>query len=386
MRQFMLAGRMTALLLLLAGCSTQTPPPFTPSTAPTEIGSTVSVGLQSWPAVIEVQGSLYGDEQAVVGTKVAGLVETVKVDIGSIVKQGDTLATLEMEDFDLRILHAEAQVEQSRAKLGLRPGEDDAKLDRLKAPPVRQEQTMYENAKGKVDRERALRSQGAGTVELLQDAEAMLRVAKAKLDSSLNFVEEQVALLNLYKQELAQAKQSRTDATIRAPFDGVVQHRYAASGVYMPIGASVISLVRTNPLRFRSGVPEREALRVAVGQSVKIDIKGLKDPIAATISRIAPALELNSRALTIEADIPNADSKLRSGLFAQGEIIVDPASQTIAVPLSTITEFAGVEKVWKVENNEVREVRIRTGRRDKDRVEIVSGLKAGDVILAEPRR
>jgi len=245
---------------------------------------------------------------------------------------------------------------------------------------------MYENAKGKVDRERALRSQGAGTVELLQDAEAMLRVAKAKLDSSLNFVEEQVALLNLYKQELAQAKQSRTDATIRAPFDGVVQHRYAASGVYMPIGASVISLVRTNPLRFRSGVPEREALRVAVGQSVKIDIKGLKDPIAATISRIAPALELNSRALTIEADIPNADSKLRSGLFAQGEIIVDPASQTIAVPLSTITEFAGVEKVWKVENNEVREVRIRTGRRDKDRVEIVSGLKAGDVILAEPRR
>lgn len=385
MVRFFIAPGLTLLMLLLGGCNEDSPV-VRPSSAPAprQTGATLKVGLEAWPETVQVQGSLYGDEQAVVGAKVAGLVKAVKVDLGSPVKQGDILAELEMEHFDLRVRHVEAQVQSIRAKLGLKPGQDDAKLDRMNAPPVRQERTVRDEARGKAERARRLAAQKAIATEEAENLEAALRVAEAKLDSALNLVEEQVALLHVMKQELAQALQTRQDATIRAPFDGVVQQRFAAPGVYLQVGAPVASLVRTNPVRFRAGVPERVALRVAVRQPVHLEVQELKDPVTAVISRIAPALELNNRALTVEVDLPNPAGLLRPGLFAQGTITTNPAARTLAIPLGAVTTFAGVDKVWKVEKGPPREVRIRTGRRDQGRVEVLGGLKAGDIILAEP--
>src|SRR5262245_23861179 len=90
------------ILLALGGCSEETPREQPPrATAAADIGPILVLSLQAWPAIVEVQGTLYGDEQAVVGAKVAGQVKTVHVDLGSLVKQGDILAVLAMEDFDL---------------------------------------------------------------------------------------------------------------------------------------------------------------------------------------------------------------------------------------------------------------------------------------------
>jgi len=306
----------------------------------------------------------------------------VKVDIGSTVQIGDVLATLNRADFDLRVAHSQAQVQSIRAKLGLRPGDDDAKLDRQKAPPVRQERIMLDDARGKAERARSLSRQRAIATELVEDLEAVLRVAETKYDSSMNLVEEQISLLAVMKQELAQAEQARDDSTIRAPFGGVVQQRFAAPGSYLPVGAPVASVVKTDPLRFRAGVPERDALRVAVKQTIRLHVKGMPDAIAGTVTRIAPALDLGSRALTIEADIPNPDGKLRSGLFATGEIVVDPAAKSLTIPLAAVTEFAGVEKVWKFDGGKLLSTRVLTGRRDGERAEVLQGLKPGDVIAA----
>jgi RND family efflux transporter MFP subunit len=353
---------------------------------PPPVVRVTTVALQSWPQVVRVQGTLAADEEVIIGAKVAGRVKTVPVDRGTEVGANAVLAELELEEFDLRVKQAEAQLEQVRAKLGLEPGERDETLNRFKAPPVVQEQALLDEARFLLARARGLLRQNAVTVEDVQRLEAALRVAEARYASALNTVDEQIALLATRRAELALARQQRTDAVIRAPFSGFVQERHTAPGAFLNVGDPVVVLVKTDPLRFRAGVPERESARVAVGQSVRIHVEGRTEPLTATVTRISPALHPASRAVIIEADVPNPGGRLRAGVFAEGDIVVDPAARVLAVPAAALTEFAGVEKVWVVRDGTAREQRVRTGRRERGRVEILDGLAAGDVILADARQ
>jgi membrane fusion protein (multidrug efflux system) len=140
-------------------------------------------------------------------------------------------------------------------------------------------------------------------------------------------------------------------------------------------------LVRTDPLRFRAGIPERTAIGVSEGQPITLALEGQPEKIQTTISRISPALDVSSRSLIIEADIPNPDGKLRTGLFAESEVLVDADQRVLAVPARSIVSFGGVEKVWTVVDNKAEPRQVRTGRRDDRLVEVVDGLKPGEIVL-----
>jgi len=93
-------------------------------------------------------------------------------------------------------------------------------------------------------------------------------------------------------------------------------------------------------------------------------------------------LDEMSRTLLFEADIPNTEGLLRSGLFAQADVVVDAEAEALVVPSSSVLEFAGTEKVWRLgPGGEPRGVPVRTGRRAKGLVEIVSGLSSGDLVV-----
>lgn len=372
---------------IAAGCDWHAAagPPAADAPAPSAppVVRTVAVALHSWPTTVRVQGSLVCDEEAVLGTKVAGRVEAIHVDRGTPVQEGQVLVELEPEEFALRVQLAEAQVNQVRAKLGLRSQDPDEKLDPVKSPPVVEVQALLTEERLKVDRVRNLIRQSAAAAEEAQRQEAALRVAEARYASALNAVEEQIALLRVRRSELALARQQQADAVIRAPFAGVVQARHVARGMYMQPGAPVVTLVRTDPLRFRCGVPEREARHVQVQEAVHLFVEGHSSPIPARVTRISPALTLSNRSLTIEADVPNPDGALRAGLFAQADIVVDHEARTVAVPAAAVTEFAGVEKVWLVRHGKAEERRVQTGRRNDGLVEILSGLAIGDVVVAD---
>jgi RND family efflux transporter MFP subunit len=414
----------------LSGCAEEKAAPLAEAKAtPVSAAPTVLVDRVTqapWPRTVRVQGSLFGDEQAVVGVKVAGRIKEVLVDLGSVVRQGDILSRLEDEDFRLRVKQADAQLTQSRAALGLSPEEPDSQLDRLKSPPVRQEKALLDQAQFEFDRAQRLVQQKIVTVEEMQQKEAALNVAKARYSASLNSVDEKIALLAVRRAELELAKRQEIDSVTLAPFDGIVQQRHVAPGVYVNVGAAIVTLVRTNPLRFNAGVPERQAMEVGIGQLVHIRVVGL-DPeaerqlrelqlevdsldeakhqqrlnvlekkrrelearltVQATVKRISPALELSSRTLLIEAEVPNPAGKVRTGLFAEGEIVVDSSDEVLSVPVDAVSEFAGVEKVWIVTDSVAKEVRIRTGRRYDGRAEIVEvfdavELKQGDQVIA----
>jgi RND family efflux transporter MFP subunit len=381
----LLAG-IGVVLCLAQGCGHSAPPadqPQAQAKAPGEESvAVIEAQMHAWPRTVRAQGTLIEDEYALLGAKVAGRVKEVLVDIGTPVSAGQPVAVLDTEDFDLRIQQAEAQVAQARATLGLKPGVPDDQLDPSKAAPVLQERAMLEEARLNAQRVKGLNAKGVVTQEEIQAREAALRVAEARYAAAMNTVQEAIALLKLRRAELALALQNKEDAVFKAPFVGIIQETYVAPGSYLSIGEPVAALVRTDPLRFRAGIPERSAVGIQNGQPIQIELEGQRAPISATISRISPALDVSSRALIIEADIENGEGTLRTGLFAEAEITVDAEQQVLAVPAGSLVAFGGGEKVWVVRDNNAQPQQVRTGRRQGELVEITSGLQAGEIVLS----
>lgn len=344
------------------------------------------VRLHPWPQTVRVQGSLLGDEHAIIGAKVAGRVHEVQFDLGTAVQQGAVLATLEQPDFELQVRQAQAQLDQAYAKLGLQPNQTEQNLNPQTVPSVVQEKAVWDEAKANHARALALTQQHAISTEELQQRQSAAEVAEARYRAALNSVTEERAMLQMRRAALALAQQNLADAVIRAPFAGTILERHVAPGVYLEIGKPVATLVRIDPLRFRAGVPERDALEIAIGQQVRVILAGQREPRIAKISRISPALDLSSRSLTIEADLPNPKAQLPMGMFAEGEIVIAPDAQTLAVPAQAILEFAGVEKVWRVQDGQAAERQVTTGRRTNSLVEILGGLAAGDLIIVDARQ
>jgi multidrug efflux pump subunit AcrA (membrane-fusion protein) len=92
------------------------------------------------------------------------------------------------------------------------------------------------------------------------------------------------------------------------------------------------------------------------------------------VSRVSPIVVQSSRSVRIEADVPNENLELQAGLFAEAEITVDATATALAVPASAVSQFAGVQKVWVVRDGRAAQTTVRTGRRDKQRIEILDGL------------
>jgi RND family efflux transporter MFP subunit len=354
-----------------------------PSGPPVVKAAVMTVQPLNWPAVVRTQGSLIADEVAIVGTKVAGRVQDVTFDLGDVVKAGTVLAWLDQEDFKLQVILADAQLQQSRAALGLRPTDPLETLDPESAPPVREAKAMWDETRTKIARVRQLQLHARNTVtqEEYDQAVAAEGAADARHAAAVNAVKEKIAQISVRSSELRVAQQRLEDTVIRAPFDGLIQERHVAHGSFVQLGDAVATLVRTGVVRFHGSIPERHAHRLTLGQEVRLKIEGVPQARTAKVTRISPTVEEMSRSLAFEAVVPNQDGSLRTGLFAEGEVVVDPAAQSLIIPTSAIMEFAGAEKVWKLIDGMAKEQVVQTARHGERGIEITAGLKAGDTIL-----
>jgi RND family efflux transporter MFP subunit len=375
-----------AALVLVAtshGCD-QAPPPAASQAAPVaaKAVAVVEVNLAPWPETIRVQGSLLAFEDAVIGSKLAGRVDEVAVDRGSIVKRADPLVKLVRSELDLRVQLAEAQLRQACSTIGMTPADDERRFNALNAPGVKMEQALVTEAESNVNRARPLVASRAVTQGEFDTLLAQLGAAQARYQGALNLVGEQVSLIGVRRKELALAEQAVTDSQVVAPFGGVVGERRISPGEFVQAGQAVVTLVRADRLRFTAGVPESRAAAIRVGQQVDIELHGRNaPPLRAAISRISPTVMQSSRSILIEADVPNESLEMQAGLFTEAEIIVDPTAQAISVPKSAVSSFAGVQKVWMIVDGVAKQQTVRTGREANGLVEIVDGLPSGSLLV-----
>jgi RND family efflux transporter MFP subunit len=345
---------------------------------------TVMVTQQPLTRTITVTGTLAAEEQVALSFKVAGRVDQVKVDLGSVVRQGQVLATLVSTDFDLRVRQSEAALIQARARLGLSPDGENDVVDIDNTALVRQRRAVVQEARLNRDRMRTFVERGLSARATLESADAALEVAEGQHQDALEEIRNRQGVLAQRRSELEIARQQLQDTVLRSPLDGAVRERQVSVGEYRAPGTPVLTVVRTHPLRLKLSVPERETVGLQPGLAVRVSVEGDERRHEGRLERIGAAVDEGNRTLPLEAVVPNPGDLLRPGQFATAEIIVSQRDQGLVVPRDTIVTFAGVQKVLTVKDGHAHEQRIRTGRRDGDRVEVVEGLSDGDMVIRAP--
>jgi membrane fusion protein (multidrug efflux system) len=299
--------------------------------------------LRPMERTLHVVGTLAAQNEATVAAQVAGQLEKNLVDLGDRVQAGQELALIDTTSYDA-LANASA-----------------ANLTRANASAA--------NAAQNLKRTQELQQEQIASTSDLDAAVA---------DAARTRAEVKAAEANDAVTRLAVAR-----SRVKAPFTGVVAERIASPGDYLAVGAPIVRLVQTDPLRLRLEVPERDSVAVRVGQVVRVFIEGDTNSYRGQLSRIAPAIRADNRMLPIEADVPNPGG-LRAGLFVRAQIITTEPKETLSIPANTIVTFAGLEKVVAVKDGKATEKTVTTGRRDGNWVEILSGLSAGETIVLDP--
>jgi len=377
------------LALSLSGCQGQnsvgaeeqkTKPAGPP---PREVKVTAAVE-RTIARTVAATGTLAADDQVVLGTKVAGRLAEITVDLGTRVKRGQIIGKLDQSDFKLRVEQAEAALQQARVRLGLTPTGSDEKVDPEQTAIVRQARAMMDDARLTRDRSVKLAQQELIARAQLDSAEAALLVSEGRYQDAIEEVRNRQAVIAQRRSELDLARQQLADTVILSPLDGVVSLKQASVGEYLPAGAPIATMVRVHPLRLRVPVPEREGSGVRAGHAVTLTVEGDSTLYRGRVVRLSPIVQEQNRTLLVEAEVPNERGFLRPGSFARVEIMTEVSQPVVIVPWSAVIVFAGVEKVLLVRQGKTVEARVTTGRRLGEDVEIVDGLKRGDPVVAKP--
>ena len=331
---------------------------------------------------VEVVGSLKADQEVVVSSEVKGTIEYLPVDLGSTVKTGQVVAQLSRREFQLKVDQAEASLQQARARLGLRNGEGSLKAEQTSE--VRQAKAALDEAKLRFDRAQVLIRNGDISRERFDEAEIGYRSSEARYQAAQDNFFNQAALVEQRLAELQLARKQLMDATIRSPLDGMVSVRHVTRGEYIAAEAKIVTLVKSNPLRLQAAIPEVAIPSVKLGIPVTLDVDAYPGKtFDGIISRLSPSLDEKARALTIEATVDNNRGELKPGLFVRARILVNKQSPAVMVRSESLQTFAGLTKLFVVEQNHIVERVVKAGIRNGDYVEILEGVKVGEQVAVE---
>jgi RND family efflux transporter MFP subunit len=333
---------------------------------------------------ITVTGTLAADDQVVLGFKVAGRVAEVRVDLGSRVTQGQVVATLVDTDFGLRVRQAEAALAQARVRLGLEPTGDSDAVDPENTALARQRRAVLQDARLNRDRTKTFVEKGLSARAALDSAEAALAVADGQYQDALEEIRNREGVLAQRRSELELARQQLQDTVLLSPLDGAVRERQVTVGEYRAPGSPVLTIVRTNPLRLQLSIPERDTPGLTTGLSARVRVDGDATEHPGRLERIGAAISEVNRTLPVEVVVPNPKDALRPGQFATADIVITRDDRGLVVPQDAIVTFAGIQKVLTVVEGRAHEQRIRIGRRNGDRVEVLEGLRGGDLVILDP--
>jgi len=379
------------LPLVFAACGAACAP-----TAPTPVAAgqtiatprevhTAPVREEPWERTLRVSGELVAFEQATLSTKVAGRLDELAVDLGSRVKKGDLLARVDAHDYELRVTQAEAALGAARARLGLAlaDGDEQDDVEPEHVAVVLQARTALEEAQREEKRVTEMVHSGVGTQAASDSAHSAVLLCQAKLQDALEEVQNRRAQVRQRRADLALARAQLADTKVLAPFEGAVVARLAGTGDYLAAGAPIARLVRYDPLRLRLDVPEYAAGGIKSGQPLRAEFEdGTK--VEGQVARLSPELGSRNRTLQVEGELPNKDGALRPGSFARVEVVLDPAARTLVVPPEALMRFAGLDKLFEVVEGKALERRVRVGRVEGQRIEILEGIAAGAELVLQP--
>lgn len=362
----------TFLLLIpaaiwLAGCGSAPPEKSSASSLPATAVSTVTAATETWPSTYEVAGTVRARTSAVISAKLMGYVREVKVQAGDRVREGQMLVTLDTRDPDIGARRAEAAREEVRTAVPEADGAVAAAKANLDLAQVTHGRMQDLFQKKSISNQEF--DESSARLKAAQAAYEMAQARRVQLNSKLAQVD----------QEVRAAEVTRSYADVQAPFAGVVVSKSVDPGGLALPGAPLLTIEREGAYRLEAPVEESRLGAIRVGQPVSVTLDGVDRTLDARVSEIVPAVDAASRAYTVKIDLP-ALKAIRSGLFGRATFQLGSRS-LLAIPAGAVTERGQLQSVLVADNGIARTRLITAGRTVKDRVEVLSGLTAGEKVI-----
>jgi HlyD family secretion protein len=410
-----------ALVLATAGCDRPTvaaragqAEAKTGATTVTKV-EVVRPARQSIRRSTEQPGQIEAAEVAPIYAKLSGYVRGVAVDIGDRVSKGQVLAELSVPEVEADLqqktamvaraeamrVQAEATVQVAQAGLvsaEARRTEAVAGIKQADADRARW-QSEFERT-GQLARERAVTgstldearsklaaSEAAVAVAqaVAQTADAALAEGRAQVDKARADVSAAGSGVEVARAEVRHAEALLAFARIEAPFDGVVTRRNVDTGhltVPGPQGEPLFVLARTDVVTIAVAVPETVAAAVEPGDRAVIRLQALGDrAVEGMVTRTSYVLDVATRTLRVEIDLPNPDGTLRPGLYATATIVAEEHPDALAVPATAIARDGDKTFCVVVAGGRATRRPVAVGLSDGTNAEILSGLGEGDVVV-----
>jgi RND family efflux transporter MFP subunit len=335
----------------------------------------IEVARSSDKSAIELPGNIEAITEAPILARADGYIQRRMVDIGDPVRGGQPLAEIEAPETDEQIRQANAALQLARSAVdqavaNFERGKADEDLARVTA-----ERWSALAGKGVVSRQENDRYQAEYR---------SLVAARQALDKAVAVQKSNVAAA---EANLARLDKIQSYRLVRAPFDGVITLRNVDVGALVNSGNTLLfRIAQIGTLRTYVNVPQSNTSAVRVGLAATLSVSNLPGrQFAGTVARTANALDSASRTLLVEVHVPNPDRALLPGMFARVDLASGSSNAPLRIPSDAlIARGKGAEVAVVRADHTVHLQKVEVGRDYGDRLEVIGGLRVGDIIIPNP--
>jgi RND family efflux transporter MFP subunit len=369
MARLSIALTLAGLGATLVGCASHAPHP-TPETAPVGLNVTTA-HLEPLPVVYRASGTVRGRNTAILTSKTTGYVRAVRVRPGDRVAAGQPLVELEANDVRASVARARAGLDQSTearaaAENGLEAAHAAAKIAR----------SNYDRA-GVLLKDNAIPQQQYDEAEATwKSAIAQEKMAESRVRSVSSGIEEAKAVLG-------EAQVTLGYADIVSPFAGRVLERRVDPGTLASPGTPLLVISDEEALRVEAAVEESYVDLVKIGGDATVEIETLPKPLVGKVGEIVPTVDVASRAFLVKIDLLPDAGPLRPGTFARVSFPIGTKPRLVA-PTTALTSFGALDRVFVVDGGHAHLRMVTRGEAQGPWTEILSGLSAGETLVAAP--
>ena len=336
-----------------------------------------AVKQESVRRAVDVVGTLAAVDQVTISSEADGKVSRILADLGDRVKAGQVLVQIDSEKQQYSYEQQQAALARALAQYGATETKSLPEIE--KTPEAQRANADLVQATQAFDRAAELFKRTLISQQALDDARAALQSKQATYDAALQNAKNLRASIRASEATMKLAGRQLRDTEIRAPFDGFVEKRLVNLGELVKSQTPVMAVVRLDPLKVTAEIPEKMAPWISVNQPVDLQVDAYRErKFTGKVSRISPGVNTATRAFPFEALVPNTDTALKPGTFARVHIESGQVDTILTLPYAALQYRYGVNRVFVVDGDKLALRELAVGQRLGERVEIVSGVKAGE--------
>jgi RND family efflux transporter MFP subunit len=320
-------------------------------------------------------GNIQAITEAPILSRASGYVKKRLADIGDRVKEGQVLAEVDAAEMDNQVRQVQATLEQTRAS------QEQAGANLVQA---RTNEKLYKTTS---ERYGNLLQKGAVSRQEFDNFTAQYQAQQAAVQAMEKGVNVARSNIAVAEANLARLTEMQSYLKVKAPFAGVITVRNVDTGALVNEGSTLLyRIAQTDRLRIYVNVPQSDASGIKVGQAAKVTVSDMASKeFLGKVTRTANSLDPSNRTLLVEVQVPNATNTLMPGMYAQVNFSTPRSEPPMLIRGDALIIRANGPQVAVVmPDSTVHFQVIALGRDYGDRIEVLSGLKAGQQLVINP--